>query len=122
VLALTGCSRDKIPEKVFQPVPPNPEYIVIIKTQTPNKVLGNEVIQGDQAKRVVDQINSSKKQVAWMSCAASVDAYDVILHYSDGSFDRTFTALQCPGSIDQASGITIGPGIRFDELDKLFKK
>jgi hypothetical protein len=114
LLALTGCTRDNKPkpEKVFQPVPPNPEYIVVIKKQTPNKVLGNSVIQGDQAKKVVDEINASHKLIASMSCPASVDSFDVILHYSNGSIDRTFTALGCPGTVDQVTGITIEPGIR----------
>jgi hypothetical protein len=123
LLTLTGCSGDKKPEKVFQPVPPNPEYIVVIKKQTPDKVLGNTVIQGDETKKIVDQINASHKTVASMSCPASVDSLDVIFHYSNGSIDRTLTVLPCPGTIDQVSGDIVEPGIRFDNsLDKLFKQ
>jgi hypothetical protein len=29
------------------------------------------------------------------------------LHYTNGEIDRTFTALSCSGTLDQADGITI---------------
>jgi hypothetical protein len=122
LLTLTGCTdkTDKT-NKTFQPISPNPEYIIVIKKQTPNKVLGSVIIQGDQIKQIVDEINSSYKSVAIKGCPASIDSFDVIVHYANGLLDRTFTALICPGTADQADGITIEPGISVQTLDKLFK-
>jgi hypothetical protein len=121
LLMLTGCAYKNETEKTFQPVSQNPDYAVVIKTQTPNKVLGSAVIQGDQLKQIVNEINSSHKLIATKSCPASTEGYDVILHYSNGSIDRSFTALSCPGTVDQADGISIEPGISV-QINKLFKE
>jgi hypothetical protein len=43
------------------------------------------------------------------------------LHYSNGSIDRSFTVLSCPGTVDQADGISIDPGISV-QINKLFKE
>jgi uncharacterized lipoprotein NlpE involved in copper resistance len=118
LLLLAGCSNKA--DKVFQPLSQNPEYAVVIKTQTPNKILGSAIVQGDQLKKIVNEINSSHKLIAAKSCPASTDGYDVIVHFSNGLIDRTFTALSCPGTVNQADGITIEPGISVENLNKLF--
>jgi hypothetical protein len=119
LLLLTGCSNKA--DKVFQPLSQNPEYAVVIKTQTPNKILGSTVVQGDQLQQIVNEINSSHKLIASKSCPASNDGYDVIVHFSNGLIDRTFTVLSCPGTVDQADGISIEPGISVD-LNKLLNQ
>ena len=123
-LLFAGCSNkaETVADKVFQPISQNPEYAVVIRTQTPNKILGRTVIQGDQLKQIVNEINSSHKLIAAKSCPASTDGYDVIVHYTNGVLDRTFTALSCPGTVDEADGISIEPGISFEKLNKLFNQ
>jgi hypothetical protein len=106
----------------FQPLSPNPEYIIVIKKQTPNKVLRSIVLQGDQVNQIVNDINTSHKLIATRSCDPLTDSFDVVVHYTKGLKDRTFTALYCPGTIDQASGIMIDPGISVQNFDNLFKQ
>lgn len=119
--ALTGCVNDKKTEKVFEPVPPNPEYIVVVKKQTPNIVLDQRILQGKETDQIVRQMNESHPSVAFKSCPASTDSFDVLVHYSDGSMDRAMTVLTCPGTVDQSSGAVMEPGIQFGILDQLFK-
>ncbi|MFC3798962.1 hypothetical protein [Cohnella sp. GCM10012308] len=59
--------------------------------------------------------------VAFKSCPASTDSFDVLLHYSDGAMDRTLTVLVCPGTVDRSSGAVMEPGIQFGKLDQWFK-
>src|ERR1700730_8214087 len=91
LLVLTGCTNKT--DKTFKPLSPNPEYIIVIKKQTPDKVLGSAVIQGDQIKQIIDEINSSHKMITAKNCSPSVDSLDVVVHYANGLIDRTFTAL-----------------------------
>ncbi|MDG0794143.1 hypothetical protein OMP38_27400 [Cohnella ginsengisoli] len=111
--ALTGCSNDKKTENVFQPLPPTPEYIVVVKKQTPNVVLGHRIIQNEEMDPIVQQINESHPSVAFKSCPASVNFFDVLLHYANGSTDRTLKVLLCPGTVDQLSGVVMEPGVLF---------
>ncbi|MFD2329035.1 hypothetical protein ACFSR7_07225 [Cohnella sp. GCM10020058] len=118
--ALTGCNGKKA-EKVFQPLQPNPNYIVIIKKQSPDIILGQSIIQGKETDPIIRQMNESHPSVAFKSCPASTNSFDVLLHYSDGSMDRALTVLACPGTVDQLSGIVVEPGVRFDQLGRLLE-
>ncbi|MCK9859272.1 hypothetical protein [Paenibacillus sp. ATY16] len=119
IFLMAGCSQKA--DNEFHPILKDPEYAVVIKMQTPNKILGSVVIQGDQLNQIIDEINSSHKLISTSSCPASTDGYDVIVHYTNGVSDRTFTALSCPGTVDQVSGTSVEPGISFELLNKLFK-
>lgn len=114
--------KREISGETFRPLSVNPEYIIVIKKQTPNKVLGSIVLQGDQANQIINDINTSHKLIATKSCDPSNDSFDVVVHYEKGLKDRTFTDFDCPGTIEQASGIMIEPGISVQNFDKLFKQ
>ncbi|CAN7493494.1 hypothetical protein LJR153_003430 [Paenibacillus sp. LjRoot153] len=113
--------KREISGETFQPLSVNPEYIIIIKKQTPNKVLGSIVLQGDQVNPIVNDINTSHKLIETKSCDPSNDSFDVVVHYKKGFKDRAFTDFDCPGTIDQTSGIMIEPGISIQNFDALFK-
>jgi hypothetical protein len=57
------------------------------------------VVKDNQLKQIVDEINSSHKMTARKNCPASTDGYDVIVHYTNGRLDRTFTALGCAETV-----------------------
>lgn len=108
--------------ETYKPLSMNPEYIIVIKKQTPNKVLVSKVLRGEQANQIVNDINKSHKLIVTKSCDPSNDSFDVVVHYNKKELkDRTFTAFNCLGTIDQARGIMIYPGISFIKFDTLFK-
>ncbi|OAS21395.1 hypothetical protein [Paenibacillus oryzisoli] len=114
--------KREISGETFKPLSVNPEYIIVMKKQPPNKVLGSLVLLGEQANQIVNEINTSHKLIASKSCDPSNDSFDVVVHYKKGLKDRNFTVFNCPGTIDQASGIMIEPGISVQNFDKLFKQ